>query len=384
MHEGQCHTWNTLLESRCLRIIDVLLRTSDAHYNNCTNMVNMIGKEEMAEELRSRSLLLTFVEAGLMLLLNILSLLGNLLTCIAVYRNTRLRTTTNIYITTLAAVDLLSASLALPMLTGVLISGRWPFGKALCKIDAFIVTYVTYISPVIMGLTALNRYVKICKTNQQYKRFFSEKKSPVLVVTVCLFICVYLVISRLIGPQEVQFTPGYAVCLNSHLSRLGRVVRFAIMVAFFFTVPLVITLFSYRKVMKKIAEHKRGVTHVNQTRDPSTTRISSREIRISKSLFIVIFAFVLCFTPLWTISILTRLRIVERVPRNLELLCSFCLALSNTVNPFIYAGVNPLFKKEFQRILRCKSRNIIQDISTEPVSRRAHSAFTNERASQSV
>ena len=156
------------------------------------------------------------------------------------------------------------------------------------------------------------------------------------------------------------------------------------MVAFFFTVPLVITLFSYRKVMKKIAEHKRGVTHVNQTRDPSTTRISSREIQISKSLFIVIFAFVLCFTPLWTISILTQLRIVERVPRNLELLCSFCLALSNTVNPFIYAGVNPLFKKEFQRILRCKSRNIIQDISTEPVSRRGHSTFTNERASQSV
>ena len=169
---------------------------------------------------------------------------------------------------------------------------------------------------------------------------------------------VYLVISRLIGPQEVQFTPGYAVCLNSHLSRLGRVIRFAIMVAFFFTVPLVITLFSYRKVMKKIAEHKRGVAHVNQTHPP-TTRISSREIRISKSLFIVIFAFVLCFTPLRTISILTRLRIVEKVPRNLELLCSFCLALSNTVNPFIYAGVNPLFKKEFQRILRCKSRNII-------------------------
>ena len=173
-------------------------------------MVNMIGKEAMAEELRSRSLLLTSVEAGLMLLLNILilSLLGNLLICIAVYRNTRLRTTTNIYITALAAVDLLSASLALPMLTGVLISGRWPFGKALCKIDAFIVTYVTYIAPVIMGLTALNRYVKICKTNQRYKRFFSEKKSPVLVVTVCLFMCVYLVISRLIGPQKVQFTPG--------------------------------------------------------------------------------------------------------------------------------------------------------------------------------
>ena len=146
--------------------------------------------------------------------------------------------------------------------------------------NAFIVTYVTYISSVIMGLKALNRYVKMCKRNQQYKRFFSEKNSCVLVV----FMGVYLVISRLIGPQEVQFTPSYAVCLNSHLNRLGRIIRFAITVGFFFTVPLVITLFSYRKMMKKIAEHKRGVAHVNQTHPPNT-RISSCEIRISKSLF---------------------------------------------------------------------------------------------------
>ena len=345
-------------------------------------MVNIIGEEEMAKELSSRSLLLISVEAGLMLLLNILSLIGNPLTCIAVYRNTRLRTTTNIYIAALAAVDLLSASLASPMPTGVLISGRWPFGEALCKINAFIVTYVTYISPVIIGLTALNRYVKICKTNQQYKRLFSEKKSRILVVTVWLLMGVYVVISRPIGPQEVQFSPGYALCLNSHLSRLGRVIRLAIMVGLFFTVPLAITLISYGKVIKKIGEHKRGIAHVHQTHPP-TTRISSREIRINKSLFIIIFAFVLCFTPLWTISILTRLSIVEKVPRNLELLCSFCLALSNTVNPFIYAGVNPMFKREFQRILRCKSPNTIQDISTEPASRRAYSTITNGN-SQSV
>ena len=228
-------------------------------------MVNIIGEEEMAKELSSRSLLLISVEAGLLLLLNILSLLGNLLTCIAVYRNTRLRTTTNIYIAALAAVDLLYASLALPMSTGVLISGRWPFGEALCKINAFIVTYVTYISPVIIGLTALNRYVKICKTNEQYKRLFSEKKSRILIVTVWLLMGVYVVISRLIGPREVQFSPGYVLCLNSHLNRLGRVIRLAIMVGLFLTVPLAITLISYGKVIKKIGEHKRGIAHVHQT-----------------------------------------------------------------------------------------------------------------------
>ena len=75
-------------------------------------------------DLPSRSVALTIVESGFMTALNIFSLGGNIMVCIAVYRNTRLRSTTNIYIIALAISDLLSAIFVMPFAAGVLISGR--------------------------------------------------------------------------------------------------------------------------------------------------------------------------------------------------------------------------------------------------------------------
>ena len=83
----------------------------------------------MATDLQSRSVYLVVVEVSSLIVLNLLSLMGNILVCISVYRNTRLRTTTNLYITALAISDLLSAVFVMPLTIGVLaiVSGRWIF-----------------------------------------------------------------------------------------------------------------------------------------------------------------------------------------------------------------------------------------------------------------
>ena len=46
----------------------------------------------MGGTLEPRSTAITVVEAGAMIALNIISLLGNVLVCLSVYRNNRLRT----------------------------------------------------------------------------------------------------------------------------------------------------------------------------------------------------------------------------------------------------------------------------------------------------
>ena len=87
----------------------------------------------MVGTLESRSTAIKVVEAGAMIALNIASLLGNILVCLSVYRNNRLRTTTNLYIIALAVTDLIAATLVMPPATGVLITGRWPLVKRLVK-----------------------------------------------------------------------------------------------------------------------------------------------------------------------------------------------------------------------------------------------------------
>ena len=217
-----------------------------------------------------------------------------------------------------------------------------------------------YVSPVTMGLTAVNRYMRICKSDMEYKRFFSPIKSRLVLAFVWGLIACYILFSRLAGLQGFQFVPEYAACLNQHLAASSKILHYFVVVGLFFLLPLAVTIFSYRKVSRKIQEHNinLAMTHQSQRRD---VNFSAHEIRISKSLFVVVFAFMLCWVPAWLITILVRF--VGKVPRNVQLLCAFFVNLSNAINPFIYAGMNPLFRLEFKRILHCAYCNKIRNES---------------------
>ena len=202
-----------------------------------------------------------------MIALNIMSLGGNIMLFIAVYRKTRLRSTTNIYIITLAISDLLSAIFVMPFATGVLISGKWPFGKVLCQVNALFSLFAVYASPVTMGLTAVNRYMRICKSDMEYKRFFSPIKSCLVLAFVWGLIAGYILLPRLAGVQRFQFVPEYAACLSQQLAASNKIAHFFVIVGLFSLLPLAVTIFSYRKVSRKIQEHNINLAMTHQRRD---------------------------------------------------------------------------------------------------------------------
>ena len=295
---------------------------------------------------------LKVIEAGAMIALNILSLLGSILVCLSVFKSSSLRTTTNLYIIALAVTDLKAATLVMPPATGVLITGRWPFGEMVCQLHAYFSLFVVYVSPVTMGLTALNRYIRICKSNQQYNLYFSKKKSRILLGSAWTFVALYILIPRLTGLQDFHFVSNYAACLNSHLSNFGKMLHYIVVLVLFFVLPLTVTAFSYRNVLKKIREHNAGTAQSLRANNNET--VTSNKIRLRKSLFVVVFAFMLCWVPAWVITILTRLVFGNRMPRNVQLLCTFFVNISNAINPFIYAGMSPVFRGEFRKLLACK------------------------------
>lgn len=314
------------------------------------------------DALDNRSSLLTIVEVSSLVILNVLSLTGNILVCISIYKNFRLRSTTNLYIMALALSDLISAVFVMPLVVGVLITSDWVFGRVICDLHAFFGGFVIYISPVTMGLTAFNRYMRICKSEQQYKKIFSPWKSRTWLFCIWIFIACYSAVPKLVGLQDFVFVPGYAMCAPVHLSEAGKMIHYAIVLCLFLLQPLATTIFSYIKVAKMIQQHK-AVSSSTIQRSERNARITAREIKLSKSLFAVVFAFMICWIPFWLIVILRRFRLVASMPRNIELLCMFLLYFSNTINPFIYAGMNPLFKREFRKILCCERRRNAVDVS---------------------
>ena len=315
----------------------------------------------MADDLNSRSLFLTIVEASSLLILNVLSLTGNTLVCISIYKNTRLRSTTNLYIIALAVSDLLSAIFVMPFAAGVLITSKWNFGGAVCQLHAFFSLFVVYVSPVTMGFTAVNRYVRMCKSGQQYRRLFSVRRSRAMLALVWAFVACYTLIPRLTGLQKYKFDPGYAKCSIVHLSETGKMIHYGIVLTLFLLIPLTTTIISYFKVSKMIRQHNADVSATIHSRERNAG-ISRHEIRVSKSVFVVVFAFMICWIPLWVIVVLKRFSLVPKIPRNVELLSMFFLYLSNAINMLIYAGMNPLFRKEFRKTIFGDGRRKIHDV----------------------
>ena len=120
---------------------------------------------------------------------------------------------------------------------------------------AFFGPYVLYVSPVTMGFTAVNRYVRICKSNQQYKRLFTLRRSCISLASAWILIACYILITRFTGLQGFYFEPGYAVCLNQHFNSLATIIHYVFVFGLFFILPTVLTIFSYKKVFVKIREH---------------------------------------------------------------------------------------------------------------------------------
>ena len=307
-----------------------------------------------ASEMADYGAAVTITETSVCLLMNSISLTGNLLVCLAVYRNPRLRTTTNLYIIGLAATDLLSATFVMPFTAGALITRKWPFGKLYCNVQAFLVNFGLFVSTSIMGLTAFNRYVRIVHTNS-YNVIFSTRKSRIILASLCILIASYIAVPGFAGLQDFAFVPEYATCHITHTSELRMIVHYSIVIFFFLVFPFGVAIFCYVKVFKTIKQHNLEVAPGLQSsiRD---ARITTQEIKISKSLFVVVLGFGMCWIPAWILAIIMRFRLIPSLPREFYLVHTTLVFLSSSTNVFIYAGMNNSFKAEFRRLLSCRVR----------------------------
>ena len=294
--------------------------------------------------------------------LNITSILGNILVCLAIYKNRKLRSTTNLFIVALAASDLLCATVEMPLASAVLITGKWQFSDPLCELQGFVDVFATYVTPATMGLTAFNRYMRIVKTNH-YNKIFSPRRSKIWLSGVWLSLALYLLIGRVTNWNRFEFIPGYAVCSVVFKTSERQSAHYIVVFGLFSLLPFFVACFSYYKVFTKLRRHKPSFNTL-------TTRpgrmISVREINISRILSYVAAGFLFCWIPLWAFALWKRLS-PETPPRVVELLVTLMLFLSASINPFIYITTSHAFRRELNKILCCWKVARIVPVITDSV-----------------
>lgn len=126
------------------------------------------------------------VETCIVVLLNMAALVGNLLVCLAFYRNRLLRTVTNYFVLSLALTDLSMAVLAMPFATASTVSTRKEIvNNFSCKLFYFFTMTLTGVSLLTVVLLTVNRYIRVVRPTL-YASIFSKKRSVTMAVCVSI------------------------------------------------------------------------------------------------------------------------------------------------------------------------------------------------------
>jgi len=100
--------------------------------------------------------------AFFLVILILMTVLGNVLVVLSVFLYKRMRTFTNFLLTSLATADLLVGLLIMPLsLIDLLHQHRWPFGRLLCRIWATMDVLLCTASILNLCIISLDRYMAI-------------------------------------------------------------------------------------------------------------------------------------------------------------------------------------------------------------------------------
>lgn len=308
----------------------------------------------MQESGDGRTLLTVTIHTLSLSLMALLSVIGNILVCLAFHRNRRLRTVTNCYVYFLAITDLIFACSVYPMDAIASALRRWSFGSILCQFNGFTSYLWVSVSINILALAAVNRYC--CIVNPHfYSVFFTKKRAILSIIFVILFILCTFLAAIIVTGSLFRWHPYYLFCQATDFKGPVEAFILTFLIGFVF-LPTCVTFVCYGRVYKVIRRHKSLVIPFLQQANNQRAMVSKHEIQGSWILLAAVVAFCICWIPATTVVILGKLahRGIPPFWQSIHTLSSAC---SSWINPIIYGAMNRAMRKEFLKVIRCGKEN---------------------------
>ena len=289
--------------------------------------------------LASRSLSLVVVESLTSSLVVLFAILGNAVLLFALCRKPRTKSSTLVMVGSLALADFLFTSTTAPLFVLSLATGKPASNGLGCQLNGFFIHSLSRASILIMTLTAISRYYCVLKP-LAYKHLFTFRRTICCNVLVWLFATSEIVVVFFFGKARIVFNPLAVNCIMS-LQNQNSQVTYTLYVVFFYIVfCLSIICFCYNRVSRFIRQH-----------NANTVSLTTQEIKLTRALFVLIFAFVILWVPIYIFVILYRMILPEsRIPREMGLVATFLNHISCAINPWIYGIMSPLVRKKMKKV----------------------------------
>ncbi|XP_008831333.1 D(1B) dopamine receptor [Nannospalax galili] len=329
------------------------------------------------------------VTAGLLTLLILWTLLGNVLVCAAIVRSRHLRAKmTNVFIVSLAVSDLFVALLVMPWKAVAEVAGYWPFG-AFCDVWVAFDIMCSTASILNLCIISVDRYWAISRPFR-YERKMTQRVALVMVglawtLSILIsFIPVQLnwhrdqagswggagLQSNETPWEEDRENTGQAENCDSSLNRTYAISSSLIS----FYIPVAIMIVTYTRIyriaqvqIRRISSLERAAEHAQSCRSHGACETDARasirkETKVFKTLSMIMGVFVCCWLPFFILNCMVPFCEDgdDQDPRagfpcisetTFDIFVWFGWA-NSSLNPIIYA-FNADFRKVFAQLLGC-------------------------------
>ncbi|XP_038077658.1 melatonin receptor type 1B-B-like [Patiria miniata] len=320
------------------------------------------------------------VIASFFILISVLTISGNITVILAVVFSKKLRTSTNVFVVSLAVADLLTG-VGIPMSAVALLSpgDTWPFAtEAPCFVGALLLYISVGASVLHLASIALNRAVLIKRPMTTYRWLYTRRNLAIMVVIIWAIAILVMLLPPLFDVGGFGLDMQFRSC--SDLQTHPRGMTFDQIQTFtFYLVPTIVVLACYaiifvhvrrhfkslkahgQEPMAETASSSTGKAHLEITTATQDSthrhRISRQQLQITKNLFTAVCVFFCCITPFFLTNLLTTMHRFLNYAA-IILLCNSC------ANPIIYGAKHPQFKKVMRRMIMCQYSQIEEPSDT--------------------
>ncbi|EDV22958.1 uncharacterized protein TRIADDRAFT_58699 [Trichoplax adhaerens] len=295
---------------------------------------------------------------GIIVFIIITAVLGNLLASIAILNERRMRTATNILLLNLALLDFLTALGRLPLYLINIVADRYYYGVVWCNIHSTISGICFIGSIYTLMFISYFRYRIICRSTTT-----RPKRHHAIYVSIFVWLwSTFVALWPILGWSANEFNPVEMACIPTWSVGISGLINGILEVVIDFLLPFSIIIFCYIRIYIYLKKKRPAL---------KSSRSKRQSALVTRTMGIVILAFVLCYAP-WSVIVFIVIPFGQEnvyIPTGFYFITTVLVFINSSINPVIYGFQIPQFRQQYRRIIcPCKKSNMITPSEGEPSS----------------
>ncbi|KAL3864424.1 hypothetical protein ACJMK2_006108 [Sinanodonta woodiana] len=289
-----------------------------------------------------------------------LAISGNILVCIAVFTDRRLKHLNNLFLVSLAIADLLVAGVVMTFAVVNDISGTWMFGSVFCNIWVSSDVMCSTASILNLCVISLDRYIHI-RDPLKYARLMTWKKVAAMIAFVWIMSVIISFLPIHLGWHRNNSQQPPDKCI---LEISGTYAIVSSTISFY--IPCIVMLALYCKLYMYARQQVKSIkstlvgNHLQDSKNSgkgTSSKVSDHKAAVTLGIIMGVFLF--CWLPFFILNLIEAY--CRCAPIILFQILTWLGYVNSCLNPIIYSIFNQEFRSAFKKILFQKTCHVCMD-----------------------